>query len=184
MGLSGFKRPKVPGGAGGGNEFIYHVDEGAPVTCVLKGDPAFVLEHFDEATKERMPCTGDENCELCLSGNKAKQSFLINCFVMKDGKVVGKVLKLGGMHFDIFQEFENDFGDICNQVIVIRRKGQKAQTRYTVIPAKNAPKDLIAIATGQTPVSLKDLSSIGTKVRVAEPETPDDFDATTTPQEE
>lgn len=177
MGLSGFKRPKAPGGGGGGGtQFIYHINEGDKLVCCLKGDPIFVLEHFDQKTKKRIACTGDENCPACADGDTPKQAFMINCVVAENDKAETKVLKLGGMHFDVFAKFEEDFGDILTQVIKVTRTGNKSQTRYYVVPAKNPPQILMDVASGKTPVSLKDISKFKTNITVGEPETPDEFD--------
>ena len=178
MGISGFKRPKAPGGAGagGGTEFIYHVNEGDKLICALKGDPVFVLEHFDQKTKKRIACTGDENCPACADGDTPKQAFLLNCFVAENDKIVGKILKLGGVHYDTFIKFEEDFGDILTQAVKVTRTGNKSSTRYYVVPAKNPPQILVDVATGKTPAALKDMSKFRMNISVEEPTTPDGFD--------
>ena len=94
--------------------------------------------HFDQIKKRSVICIGKEHCEYCIKGDKPKVQFIGWVIDRKDQQI--KLLRIGYKIFtqigELSKSKEYAFEILPSYDITIRRKGQKLDTTYTVIPAR------------------------------------------------
>lgn len=109
--------------------------DGDKVSGVFMGDPAIFRQHWISGRSHL--CTGKSECEHCKAGDKAKFRFRINFITKVDGVWLAKVFENGyGVYLDLKEMHESSY-DLPTTLVILSRAGEKTETKYRVLPAKN-----------------------------------------------
>lgn len=122
----------VGGGDGKKVALFVSMKDGDKVTGLFAGEPSIFKIHW--VGNKSLVCVGKELCEPCQSGDKAKFRFKLNMIVKEDGVAMAKIFEGAyGMFLDLKNLHESDY-NLEDTVVTVYRKGQKTDTRYTVLP--------------------------------------------------
>jgi len=130
---------------GGGSEgkkvgLFISMKDGDKVTGLFSGEPHIFKIHW--IGQKSAKCLGKEICEHCRGGDKPKFRFKLNMIVKEDGVAMAKIFEGSYQMFLGLKNLHESDYNLEETVVTISRKGQKTDTRYTVLPVppKAQPK--------------------------------------------
>jgi len=95
--------------------------------------------HFNEKLQKSIICVGKEDCSECQKDNKPRVQFIGWVIDRADGDI--KLLRIGyQIYSDMGKLSESDdfaFDKLPGYDVTINRTGEKLQTKYNVVPARN-----------------------------------------------
>jgi hypothetical protein len=130
------KFPDVGNGSSKGSQsnLFIRLKDGDRIKGIFKGDPFIYRLHW--VGNRSIQCPGKEKCEHCAGGDKPKFRFKINFLTQEDSVWLAKIFEQGyGTFKDLKEMHENDY-DLEKTQVVVSRSGEKQETRYRIMPAK------------------------------------------------